>query len=146
MHTYNSDIEKSPGRAALFNIWTIWVMDGTSAQPQVNLSLLRSNSFKFQPQVIVFLAWQIRIVLVNIKFFCKKQSPNCNLPWLLLDGSTVLIWWMLKCWMTTRVNTNPSKLTTTACSGNHISFFIKFCLEKHFYFVTKKVADFLPGF
>jgi hypothetical protein len=50
-------------------------MDGTSAQPQVNLSLLRSNSLKFQPQVIYSsLAWQIRIVLVNIKFFCKKQS------------------------------------------------------------------------
>jgi hypothetical protein len=92
----------------------------------VNLSLLRTNSLKFQPLIIYSsLAWQIRIVFfMNIKLFCKKYSPsyNCNLPWLLLDGSTVLIWWMLKCWMTTRVNTNPSKLTTTACSGNHISF------------------------
>jgi hypothetical protein len=33
-----------------FNIWTLWCMDITSAESKVNLSLLRSNSLKFQPQ------------------------------------------------------------------------------------------------
>ncbi len=46
--TNNSDIEKTSGQAAQFHIWTIWSMDRTSAQPQVNLSLLRSDSLKFQ--------------------------------------------------------------------------------------------------
>ncbi len=44
----NRDREKSSGLTIQFNIWTIWAMDRTWAQPQVNLSLLRSNSFKFQ--------------------------------------------------------------------------------------------------
>ncbi len=43
MHTHNRDIEKTSGQAAQFNMWTLWSMDRTSAQPQVNLSLLHSN-------------------------------------------------------------------------------------------------------
>ncbi len=39
------------GQATRFNIWAIWAMDRSSAQPQVNLSLLRGNSLKFQPQI-----------------------------------------------------------------------------------------------
>ncbi len=39
-------------RANMFNIWTIWAKDRTSAQPQLNLSLLRRNSLKFQPLAI----------------------------------------------------------------------------------------------
>jgi hypothetical protein len=48
-HTHYEDREKSPGQATLFNIWTIWAMVRTSAESQVNLSLLRGNSLKFQP-------------------------------------------------------------------------------------------------
>jgi hypothetical protein len=48
MHIHSTD--KSSGQTNQFNIWTIWAMDRTSAQPQVNLSLLRSNSLKFQPK------------------------------------------------------------------------------------------------
>ncbi len=44
MHTNNMDREKSSGQAIQFNVWTIWAMDRTSAQPQVNLSLLHGNS------------------------------------------------------------------------------------------------------
>ncbi len=51
MHTHNRDIEKSSGQATQFNIWTIWAVDRTSAQPQVKLILLRSNALKFQPPV-----------------------------------------------------------------------------------------------
>ncbi len=41
MHTHAMDIEKSFDQAApQFNIWKIWAMDRTLAQPQVNLSLL----------------------------------------------------------------------------------------------------------
>ncbi len=49
-HTHNRDTGKTSGQASQqFNIWTIWSMDRTLAQPQVNLSLMRSNSLKFQP-------------------------------------------------------------------------------------------------
>ncbi len=51
MHTHHRDREKSSGRPSQFNIWTIWATDRISAQPQVNLSLLCSNSLKVQPQV-----------------------------------------------------------------------------------------------
>ncbi len=47
--THNSEREKSSGKANLFNIWTSWAMERTSAQPQVNLTFFRSNSLKFQP-------------------------------------------------------------------------------------------------
>jgi hypothetical protein len=50
MQTHNRDIKKSSGHEATqFYIWTIWSMNRTSTQPQVNLSLLRCNSLKFQP-------------------------------------------------------------------------------------------------
>ncbi len=49
MHTHNKDWEKSSGQASQFNIRSIWAIDRTSAQPRVHLSLLRSNSLKFQP-------------------------------------------------------------------------------------------------
>jgi|LakMenE18May11ns_1017448.scaffolds.fasta_scaffold9628606_1 hypothetical protein len=42
--THNGDREKSSGQAHLFNIGTKGAMDRTTAQPQVKLSLLRSNS------------------------------------------------------------------------------------------------------
>ncbi len=42
--TLNRDREKTLGQANLFNIWKIWAMDRTSAQP----GLFRSNSLKFR--------------------------------------------------------------------------------------------------
>ncbi len=51
------NIMESLGQAHRFNIWTIGAMDRTSAQPQVKLSLLRSNSSKFQPQLNSFISF-----------------------------------------------------------------------------------------
>ncbi len=34
MHTHNRDIEKTSGQATQLNIWLIWAMDRTSAQPE----------------------------------------------------------------------------------------------------------------
>ncbi len=39
---HNRDREKSSGQANLFNIWSRWATDRTSAQPQVNLSFRRA--------------------------------------------------------------------------------------------------------
>ncbi len=43
MHAHNRDIEKSSGQATQFSIWTIWAMDRTSAQPQVNRAVILWN-------------------------------------------------------------------------------------------------------
>jgi len=43
IHKQKRDTEKTSGQAVQFNIWSIWTMGRTSAQPQLNLSLLRSN-------------------------------------------------------------------------------------------------------
>ncbi len=51
--THNRDRKKSSGQTILFNIWTIWAMDRGSAQPQVNLSLLCSNSLKLHPLYVL---------------------------------------------------------------------------------------------
>jgi hypothetical protein len=40
-------------------------MDRTTAQPQVNLSLLRSNSLKFQPQEEIQTEYYSRTVAIN---------------------------------------------------------------------------------
>ncbi len=39
-YMYNRNREKCSGQATQLNIWTIWDKDRTSAQPQVDLSLL----------------------------------------------------------------------------------------------------------
>ncbi len=46
LRTHNREREKSSGQTTQFNIWTIWAMDRTLVKPQVNLRLLRSNSFE----------------------------------------------------------------------------------------------------
>jgi hypothetical protein len=47
MHTHNREIEKSSGQAAqfIFEKYENIIVDRSSAQPRVNLSLLCSNSF-----------------------------------------------------------------------------------------------------
>ncbi len=47
--THIIETEKSSGQASQFNIWTIGAMDRTSAQPQVNLTLLRKISAQGNP-------------------------------------------------------------------------------------------------
>jgi hypothetical protein len=71
MHPHNRGREKGSGQAIQFNIGTIWAMDRTSAQPQVELSLLRSNSLKFQPQnVLKFLSRHLEKLCSKV-FICQ---------------------------------------------------------------------------
>ncbi len=53
-----------------FKSWTIWAMDRTSAQPQVNLSLQRKKFLKFQPQ-LASLVNQVR----SRCLYCRFGSP-----------------------------------------------------------------------
>ncbi len=68
---------KSSGQAILFNIWTIWAMDRTSAQPQVNLSLLRSNSLKFQPLEVhrSLYCWVSGPILLRMCLYMDAELP-----------------------------------------------------------------------
>ncbi len=72
--TYYGDKEKSSGQANVFNIWTIGAIDRTSAQPKIKLSLLHSNSLKFQPPV--FLAYSL------YQFVTVCCTSACNLVYL----------------------------------------------------------------
>jgi hypothetical protein len=83
IHTMGTE---SSGQAYnLFNIWTIWAMDRTSAQPQVKLSLLRSKFWNSSHCA--------RHLLLNEKV---KSSNHQRRHW----GCTVLIvvYFMYYCW------------------------------------------------
>ncbi len=73
---YNRNREKSSGQVNLFSIWTIRAMDRTSAKPQVNLSLLRSNSLKFQQLVAKLQLECGHESITTVTFLRQWRIPN----------------------------------------------------------------------
>ncbi len=90
----DGDKGKGSGHTDPLSIWTIWAMDNISDKPQVNLSLLRSNSFgkyivTFIQSITFSCAWlpafHCRSILCCLENICGEFYAWTTTIWRPLD-------------------------------------------------------------